>query len=517
MHLSQLFESAQVRRLEPVAIGPVIDPWVTGVQDDSRLVKPGDLFIARSGDKADGSKFIADAVSRGAVAVVVGIELTESISAVPVILVEYPGKAVGQLANALMGRPSLQMTLIGVTGTSGKTTCAYLVRHLLNFAGKKCGLIGTVEIDDGSGTVQEADLTTPGAAELVGILARARDNQCEAVVMETSSHALSQDRVSALRFAAAAYTNLSQDHLDYHKTMDNYAAAKARLFEMLDESAVAVVNGQDEYTFRMIQNCVAPVKTFAIDYLADYRAMDVVVSAAGSNFLLCTPDGHEPVRMKFVGRHNVQNALLAAGIVIERFGIPISVVAQGLSSAPIVPGRLQPVDHPDGRKIDYAVLVDYAHKPDALEKVLRAMRPLTTGRLRVLFGCGGNRDRLKRPIMAQLAQALADDVYITSDNPRDENPLSIIDEICEGIVADTSSSDVSSLAEIRVQPDRAKAIAQIIADAQTGDVLIIAGKGHENYQIVQGKKSHFDDVEECQKAMRKHASKPAAGVERKSK
>jgi UDP-N-acetylmuramoyl-L-alanyl-D-glutamate--2,6-diaminopimelate ligase len=507
MHLNQLLQAAGIRRLDQLS-NLSVDPVILGVQDDSRKVKPGDLFVARSGDKSDGLAFVSDAISRGAAAVVASASSGELTQSVPVVLVENPTQAVGQLAHAFFGRPANQLSLIGITGTSGKTTCAYLVRHLLNFAGKKCGMIGTVEIDDGSGKIQEADLTTPGAAELVQILARARDNQCEALVMETSSHSLAQERVSALRFAAAGFTNLSQDHLDYHKTMDDYAAAKAKLFEMLDEAAVAIVNGQDEYTFRMIQNCCASTKTFAVDVLADYRAMDVVVTSKGSNFLLCTPDGHEPVRMRHVGKHNVQNALLAAGIVIERFGVPLSVVAQGLSVAPVVPGRLQVVQV-DGKTHDFAVLVDYAHKPDALEKVLRAMRPLTRDRLRVLFGCGGNRDRLKRPIMAQIAQSLADDVYITSDNPRDEDPVSIINEIMEGLIADITGSEEGAqplaqpLAEVRVQPDRAKAIAQVIADAKSGDVVIIAGKGHENYQIVRGTKHHFDDVEECQKAMRK--------------
>jgi len=503
MRLSALLHAAQISNPIYSANAADVDPEIKGVEDDSRRVLPGYLFVARRGEKSDGSEFANSAVAQGAAAIVseTPIELAHDGIAVPVVIVEDAGRAVGALAHAFFGRPSEQISLIGITGTSGKTTCAYLVRHLLNFAGKKCGMVGTIEIDDGSGAPVPAELTTPGAAELVAILARARDNGCEALVMETSSHALSQDRVSSLHFSAAGYTNLSQDHLDYHKTFDAYAAAKAKLFEMLDESGVAVVNGQDEHTFRMVQNCRGVVKTFAVEHLADYRAVDVQITSGGSNFLLLTPGasqavgeqaGQASVRMKLVGKHNIQNALLAAGIVIERFGISVDVVAQGLSAAPSIPGRLQVVD----KQQDFAVLVDYAHKPDALENVLNAMRPLTKGRLRVVFGCGGNRDRGKRPIMAQIAQNLADHVYITSDNPRDEHPSQIIEEICTGLQADSSSS-------VTIEPNRRRAIEKAVADSEAGDVLIVAGKGHEDYQIVKGAKTHFDDVKECERALLK--------------
>jgi UDP-N-acetylmuramoyl-L-alanyl-D-glutamate--2,6-diaminopimelate ligase len=346
-------------------------------------------------------------------------------------------------------------------------------------------MIGTVEIDDGRST-REATMTTPGGCEIAELFVRMRDNGCRACAIETSSHALAQGRVAGIEFAGAAFTNLTGDHIDYHKTMDNYAAAKARLFELLAEDAVAVVNADDPWTERIVQDCQARVITFGFGTKADYKARDVAITANGSHFILHTPDGQAEVNMGLIGKHNIENALTAAALAGEAMGLSVHQIAAGLKDAAGAPGRLQAVRLGQ----PFAVLVDYAHSDDALENVLTALRPLTRGRLRVLFGCGGDRDPFKRPRMARTAETFADAVYVTSDNPRTENAQTILDEIVEGF---SPSYRFKAVVEI----DRRLAIQQIIADAAAGDVVLLAGKGHENYQIVGTTKHHFDDVEEA--------------------
>jgi UDP-N-acetylmuramoyl-L-alanyl-D-glutamate--2,6-diaminopimelate ligase len=353
----------------------------------------------------------------------------------------------------------------------------------------RCGLIGTVEVHDGR-TRRESSMTTPGPVELAELFAAMRDKGCRACAIETSSHALHQRRVSGIEYAAAGFTNLTGDHLDYHGTMDDYAAAKAMLFESLSDAAVACVNADDQWSARMTERCHARVIRFGMGKDADYRARDIAVTSSGSNFVLHTPDGKAEVHMQLIGRHNIQNALCAASIVGETFGLSVHQIASALRDAPGAPGRLQAVR--TGQS--FAVLVDYAHSDDALQNVLSALRPLTRGKLRVLFGCGGDRDRTKRPRMARTAQCLADAIYVTSDNPRTENPQAILDEICAGFSADSGKS-------IAVDPDRRAMIGRIIHDAEAGDVVLIAGKGHENYQIIGSTRHHFDDVEEATRAL----------------
>lgn len=487
-----------IRRVNPrIRLSGVPNIRISGVQEDSRLIRPGDLFIARAGTKTDGSHFVADARARGAVAVVSarridGVDL-------PQVTIEDPAAA-SVLANAFYGEPSTSMRVVGVTGTNGKTTTTYLIRHLLARAGIRCGLIGTVEIDDGKAR-RAAEMTTPSATEVARLLAAMRDRGCRACVMETSSHALHQDRVSGVRFAAAAFTNLSGDHLDYHKTRDDYAAAKARLFEMLPADAVACVNVDDEWSGRMIRDTQARVIGWGFASGADYRARDVAISSSGTHFVLVSPDGRTEVKMQLIGRHNVENALCAAAVVGEAFGLSVHQIAAGLGDAPAAPGRLQAVRAGQ----PFAVLVDYAHTDDALENVLSALRPLTRGRLRVVFGCGGDRDRFKRPRMARVAERLADVIYVTSDNPRTENPRAIIDEILSGFSSDTAKNGASGK-KLIVEPDRRAAIERVLADAEPGDVVLIAGKGHENYQIIGTVKHHFDDVEEATRVLRARLS-----------
>jgi len=456
---------------------------ITGVQEDSRLVVAGNLFVARSGTRNDGARFALDALARGA-AVIVAEKALPSCPA-PVILVPDAGRAVSILANIFYQRPSANVKVLGVTGTKGKTTVTYLIRHLLARVNKKCGVVGTVEIDDGR-TVRQASMTTPSAVEIASVLAAMRDSGCRGCAIEVSSHALDQWRVSGVHFVAAGFTNLGRDHFNYHGDWEPYAAAKARLFELLDKQGTAVINGADKWSSRMIRDCRGRCKRFGFGQGDDYRATDARITTSGSTFLMTAPDGSAPVTMGLIGQHNIENALLAAALVAESFGLSVHQLAEGLRDAPITPGRLQAVDCGQ----PFAVYVDYAHTDNSLQSVLTALGGLPHRKLRVLFGCGGNRDAGKRPIMAKMAQEHADFVYVTSDNPRDEDPRAIIEHILAGFAPGMGS-------RLFVDPDRRAAIARILRDACPGDIVLLAGKGHEDYQIVGSEKRHFDDVEEA--------------------
>lgn len=460
------------------------DTRVTAITDDSRAVVPGSVFVARAGTKTDGAAYIKEAAKRGAVVVVAGQTIANA--PVPVVIVPDPAAALSILAHKLAGNPTHNLKVIGVTGTNGKTTITYLIREILTHAGKKCGMIGTVETDDGLHTC-ESDMTTPGAVVVADLMSRMRDYGCAACAMETSSHALDQGRVAGVRYCAAVFTHLTGDHLDYHGSMDAYAAAKAKLFAQLDPSAVAILNADDVWSVRMLRDCkvVQPVR-YGIKNAADYMARDLAVTAGGTNFVLEGPDGKTEVKMTLIGRHNVENALAAAAVCAEVFGLTVHQIAAALREAVGAPGRLQVVDAGQ----PFTVLVDYAHTDDALRNVLSALRPICRGKLRVLFGAGGDRDRTKRPRMAVVAAQFADSIVITSDNPRTENPRGIIDEILCGLPADTNAS-------VNVEPDRRLAIGMILSLAQPGDVVLLAGKGHEKYQVIGAEKVHFDDVEDA--------------------
>jgi UDP-N-acetylmuramoyl-L-alanyl-D-glutamate--2,6-diaminopimelate ligase len=412
---------------------------------------------------------------------------------------DNPAGAIAPLAHIFYKHPSRHVRVVGITGTNGKTTTTYLIRHILGKTTRPCGLIGTVETDDGR-TRCEAAMTTPSPIEVARLLAKMRDNGCRACAMEVSSHALHQGRVTGVRFVAGAFTNLTRDHLDYHRDMQNYAAAKAILFQSLDEDAVAIVNAEDPWSDRMVIGCRGRIVRFGFGESSDYRARDFAMTSQGSRFVLHTPDGNAEVNLGMIGRHNIANALTAAAIVSEAFHVSVHQIAAALGDAQGAPGRLQSVRQGQ----PFAVLVDYAHTDDALEKVLAALRPLTRGQLRVLFGCGGDRDRSKRPLMARAAEKIADCIYVTSDNPRSEDPGSIIDQIVAGFSSARKKP-------IFVEPDRRAAIAKIVEDAEQTDVLLLAGKGHENYQIIGQTKHHFDDVEEVEAALQKTISQKAVG------
>ena len=476
-----------------ISLAGVPNVEVTGIREDSRQVRPGDLFIARAGTRADGVQYAADARSRGAVAVVSQTPLPKGQSGIgmPQVVVRDASAAASVLANLFHGNPGEKVRVLGVTGTNGKTTTTYLIRHLLTrVANLRCGLVGTVEIDDGRSR-REAAMTTPSATEIAELLASMRDKGCRACAIEASSHALDQGRVAGVPFAGAAFTNLTGDHLDYHNTMDNYAAAKAKVFAALDPSAVAVVNAADKWYPRMLAECQARAIRFGFGKNVDYAARDATYTSQGTRFVLHTLDGKAEVNMPLVGKHNVENALAAAALVGETFGLTVNQLAAGLKDAQGAPGRLQAVRAGQ----PFAVLVDYAHTDDALDNVLGALRPLTQGKLRVVFGCGGDRDRTKRPRMARTAEKWADHIYVTSDNPRTEDPQAIVKEVTAGFTPEAAGRVV-------VEADRRKAIELALFDARPKDVVLIAGKGHENYQIVGADKHHFDDVEEASRVLR---------------
>ncbi len=456
---------------------------ITGVADDSRQVRAGHIFVAVSGTLADGRRFIADAVQRGA-AVVVGENLPDA-GHVPVVNVADARAVLTMLAlrwHGLAADGCAGLKLLGITGTNGKSTTAFMTRAILRAAGWKCGLLGTV-LYDLCGRNVTARMTTPGPLELAAYLRECADAGGTAAVLEVSSHALAQKRTDGLRFTAAAFTNLTGDHLDYHGTPEQYRAAKRRLFENLDGAAVAVVNRDDPQHEHLIAGCRARLMTYGLSPEADIAASITRSTTQGTYYRLRLEGRELVLENALVGRHNVYNALAAAGLA-RAAGVPLDAIAQGLLSVRNVPGRLQRV--PCACPAD--VFVDYAHTDDALRNVLSAVKPLTRGRLTVVFGCGGDRDRTKRPRMARAAAEWADAIMVTSDNPRSEAPRAIIDEILTGF-------DAAARPRVLVEPDRALAIRAALAAGRAGDVLVIAGKGHEDYQIVGDRKVHFDDVE----------------------
>lgn len=454
-----------------------------GVFDDSRCVAPGGVFVAVRGTHADGRSFLNDAVARGA-RVLVGEELPK-IAGVVCLRTPDARAALAQLAARWFGGASptdFGLKLLGVTGTNGKSTTAHMVRAIVRAAGLRCGMLGTVQHDLCARSVA-ADMTTPGPLALCGYLRECADAGAHAAVLEVSSHALEQKRADGLRFAAAGFTNLTQDHLDYHESMEAYADAKARLFARLDADSVAVVNADDPAHRRMIRDCRARVVTFAIDAAADITAALLRSSISGTVYRVNVAGRDFVLENALLGKHNVYNALTAIGLT-RAIGLPLDAIQAGLSAVRNVPGRLQRVPGTDG----FDVLVDYAHTDDALRNVGGVLRQLARRRLIVAFGCGGDRDRTKRPKMAAAAAEFADAIIVTSDNPRRENPRQIIEDILAGFSPEQRRKVV-------VEPDRRKAIGAAIASAREGDVVLLAGKGHENYQIVGTQKLHFDDVE----------------------
>jgi UDP-N-acetylmuramoyl-L-alanyl-D-glutamate--2,6-diaminopimelate ligase len=452
---------------------------VSGLAYSSESVTPGTLFFCVSGFTADGHDFAPQAVERGAAALVCERPLGLG---VPELVVDDVRAAMGPAAARFYGDPTAELRVVGITGTNGKTTTAFLVRHVLEEAGVQTGLLGTVTRVVG-GVEEEVERTTPEAIDVHATFRRMLDRGDRACAMEVSSHALELGRVGGIRFACGVFTNLTQDHLDFHRTMDAYFDAKRRLFGRSD---VAVVNVDDPYGRRIAAELEGPV-TFAVDRDADYRALDVSFDLSGSTFLCRGPEGEVEVRLPLPGLFNVQNAL-AATAAARTLGVELPAIAEALPTFGRVPGRFEPVD--EGQ--DFGVLVDYAHTPDSLENVLRAAKEVARGRVHVVFGAGGDRDRSKRPLMGEAARRMADRVIVTSDNPRSEDPESIVDQVLEG---------AGPGAEREV--DRRAAIGLAVDTAGPGDVVVIAGKGHEQGQEFEGgRKEPFDDVKVAREALR---------------
>jgi UDP-N-acetylmuramoyl-L-alanyl-D-glutamate--2,6-diaminopimelate ligase len=475
-------------RLDQVlpGVAPVAarDLEISGLAYDNRLVGPGALFFCVPGFTRDGHDFAADAVARGAVAIVVERPLALDVVQVQVGSVRA---AMAPAAAAFFGDPTSRLATVGVTGTNGKTTSAFLVRALLEADGRQAGLLGTVKSVIG-GVEHDVQRTTPEAIDLQRTFAAMVDAGDRACVMEVSSHALELRRADAIHFAAAIFTNLTQDHLDFHPTMEAYFNAKRLLFCGAERPRASVVNVDDPYGVRLAAELERTV-TFALRAEhADYRATEVLTDLDGSRFTVATPrDGELALQSPLRGEFNVYNVLGALAAARE-LGVPLATCAQAIATAGQVPGRFETVD--EGQP--FAVLVDYAHTPDSLENVLRAARRLTAHRLHVVFGCGGDRDRGKRPLMGEIARRLADRVIVTSDNPRSEDPEAIIAEILEG-----------SGHEVIHDADRQAAIARALADAGPGDVVVIAGKGHEQGQeFAGGRKIPFDDVTVARQILR---------------
>ncbi len=476
MKLSELLKSVKVLQVA----GPA-EVEVTGVNIDSRKIEKGHLFVAIKGTQTDGHQFITKAVTQGAVAILCEEMPEEKCDGVSYVQVVSTEDIVGQVATNFYGNPSQRLKLVGVTGTNGKTTIATLLYNMFRKFGHRCGLLSTVcnYIED---EAIAADHTTPDPIELNRLLHRMVEAGCEYAFMECSSHAIAQKRIGGLTFAGGIFTNLTRDHLDYHKTFENYRNAKKAFFDALPKGAFAITNADDKNGSVMVQNCKATIKTYSVRQMADFRARIIECHFEGMYLEI---NGRE-VGVQFIGKFNVSNLLAVYGAAVMLGKRPEDVLVV-LSTLKSVAGRLEPIRSKDG----VTAVVDYAHTPDALENVLNAIHEVLDGKdghILTVCGAGGNRDKGKRPLMAQEAVKQSDRVIITSDNPRFEEPQDIIDDMLAGLTPQQMKKVVSIV-------DRKEAIRTACMMAKKGDVILIAGKGHEDYQEIKGVKHHFDDRE----------------------
>ena len=479
-----------ITALQPQRVTGNTDIEITGIQFDSRRVSEGNLFVATRGTAVDGHSFIPQCIEKGVAAVVCEELPLQQAEGVTYIEVKNSQEALGLLASRWYGEPSKQLTLVGVTGTNGKTTIATLLYKLVRALGHKAGLLSTVVnyIED---EAVPATHTTPDAIELNGLLRRMVDAGCEYAFMEVSSHAIAQERIAGLDYDGALFTNLTRDHIDYHKTFDNYRDTKKRLFDGLKKSAFAVTNKDDKNGLVMTQNCRAAVHTYSTRSLADYKAQ---ILEEGFEGMMLNMNGKE-VFVPLVGRFNVSNLLCIYGAALC-LGFDELDVLRVLSTLKPVNGRFETIHSEMG----WTAIVDYAHTPDAVDNVIQTIREILgsgkrkaeSGKLITVIGCGGNRDKGKRPMMAQIAKRGSEQLILTSDNPRDEEPGDILNDMKAGLTEEELRSTL-------VIEDRAAAIQTACTLAQKGDVILVAGKGHEDYQIIKGVKHHFDDHEEVRK------------------
>jgi UDP-N-acetylmuramoyl-L-alanyl-D-glutamate--2,6-diaminopimelate ligase len=469
---------------------------IADVTDDSRKVKPGSLFVAVHGERVDGHDFLDGVLENRPAALVV--QRAISVGQVPLVRVQDTRAALGLLGSRFYGDPSSRLRLIGVTGTNGKTTTTYVVKTVLEAAGHKVGLIGTVAYLIGQETIS-ASHTTPGALELQGLFSRMAAAGLDSAVMEVSSHALTLDRTAGAEFDVAVFTNLTQDHLDFHLDMESYFQAKRRLFSELGQCASkpgrkrAIINADDPWGGRMREACAQAVWTYGLHAPADLRAERIALSAAGTSFTLRSPLGSCDIESRLVGEHNVYNLLAAIGVALNE-GMTLEQIRSAVGTVRNVPGRFERVEAGQ----DFTVVVDYAHTEDALIRLLTAAETLRTGRIITVFGCGGDRDKTKRPKMGRAAVQYSDVVVLTSDNPRTEDPAAILRDVEAGV---KEALALRPHVQYRMLEDRRAAIEAAVAEATTGDMVLIAGKGHEDYQIVGTTKHHFDDREVAREAI----------------
>lgn len=478
--------SELISAIKPIEVIGETEKEIKGIHFDSRKIGEGDLFVAQVGTAVDGHTFIDGCVAKGAAAVVLSDRkyIVDNGQKTTYILVDNTDKALGLLASKWFGEPSKKLTLVGVTGTNGKTTIATLLYKLVRALGHKAGLLSTVVnyIED---EAVPATHTTPDAIELNGLLRRMVDAGCTYAFMEVSSHAIAQERIAGLDFDGALFTNLTRDHIDYHKTFDNYRDTKKRLFDGLKKSAFAVTNKDDKNGLVMTQNCKAAVHTYSTRSLADYKAQ---ILEEGFDGMMLNINGKE-LFVPLVGRFNVSNLLCIYGAALN-LGFDELEVLRVLSTLKPVNGRFETIRSPKG----WTAIVDYAHTPDAVDNVIQTIREIKCegAKLITVVGCGGNRDKGKRPMMAQIAKKGSEQLILTSDNPRDEEPADILKDMTDGLTAEELRSTL-------VIEDRAAAIQTACTLAQAGDVVLVAGKGHEDYQIIKGVKYHFDDHEVVKK------------------
>ncbi len=482
-----------------------------GICIDSRLVKAGDIFVAIEGTVYNGHDFIDQAVANGAKYIVCQRDTQHAIrnTQYELVVVDDSTKAAAILAQAIRGNPASQLTNLAVTGTNGKTTVAFLVRSCIQNAGQKCGLISTI-VYDTTAVSSEADLTTPDCLAVAEKQEQMLKAGSKYMVIEASSHALAQNRLTAIEFKATAFTNLAGDHLDYHKTNAHYLTAKTKLFQVLSPDATAVLNKQSPEAKQVAQKTNAEILWYAVDAPADLTAHIESMDISGTAFILEYASQKQKVKTPLLGRYNVSNHLAAAGLCLAA-GFDLETIAAGLSALKIIPGRLEKIDY-SGHESQAKghVFVDYAHTDDALKNVLSTLKSLCKGKLRVVFGCGGDRDRTKRPRMAKVAEQLADFVIVTSDNPRTEKPEDIINEIVAGFEKGPpiQSKEIHNTQyAIRntkiIEPDRRKAIELAIKTTRKNDIVLIAGKGHETYQIIGKQKFNFSDKKIAQECLTK--------------
>lgn len=466
---------------------------VAGVENDSRQVKPGFVFVCITGFAYDGHEFIGSAIDNGAKVIVVEKDVPEKPG---IIYVRVPDTrvALSQISAAFYDYPAKQLSVVGVTGTNGKTTTTYMVEAIMRKTGYKTGLIGTIQNKVGDELVP-TERTTPESSYIQGLFRRVVDSGASHAVMEVSSHALDLQRVHDVPFAVGIFTNLTQDHLDYHKTMEGYKLAKSKLFQILRDGGTGVVNIDDAAGEYMIDQCVGKVLTYGIEREADIRASEIEVGINGVAYTLTTPAGKTRLNLKFTGYFNVYNSLGAVGAGLA-LGIPLETVKAGLEGLAGVAGRFEQVTV--GQK--FGVIVDYAHTPDGMENVLKTATDVAGGRKIVVFGAGGDRDRTKRPIMGRVASEYGDVVIVTSDNPRTEDPERILKDIEEGIVA--FQKEKQRTVNYQLVADRREAIFTAIREAQPGDLVLLLGKGHETYQVLKDETIHFDDHEVAEEAIR---------------